>query len=541
MPEQVINERHVFSGQALISIPKASEWATNRLGRVVSVSNISYLIQYGRIRKFCPNGSTLVSLHDLEKYYSMYDSKRESSYKARLGSDINWSLSFSNVKESESTKHVHRLHPYKGKFIPQLVEYFIDEHTDDFKKSVYFNKNDIILDPFSGSGTTMVQANECGINAIGIEISSFNSLIANCKVATYDIDELRREIDTITVALKGFITQTRVQEFESKLLTELNMFNSKHFPGPEYKHRILHREIDERLYGQEMETSFLPKYFALLAEYGIKLKQERSNTFLEKWFFKSIRDELDLVFKLIQKPTSIKVRSILSVILSRTMRSCRATTHSDLATLVEPVTTTYYCSKHGKICKPLFSILRWWESYSQDTLQRIAEFNLIRTQTNQYCITGDSRSVSIRHMLNRYCPPLFEKLKEQGVAGVFSSPPYVGMIDYHEQHAYAYDLFGFIRQDDSEIGPLFRGKGKEAQKSYVEGVSQVLLNCKPILNHGYNIFLVANDKYNLYPTIANNAGMQIVNTFRRPVLNRSERDQTAYSETIFHLKEDHAL
>jgi len=38
-----------------------------------------------------------------------------------LGNDLN----FSNVKESERTKHVHRLHPYLGKFIPQLVEVFL--------------------------------------------------------------------------------------------------------------------------------------------------------------------------------------------------------------------------------------------------------------------------------------------------------------------------------------------------------------------------------------------------------------------------------
>jgi hypothetical protein len=30
----------------------------------------------------------------------------------------------------------------------------------------------------------------------------------------------------------------------------------------------------------------------------------------------------------------------------------------------------------------------------------------------------------------------------------------VGMIDYHEQHAYAYDLFGFERRDEYEIVPL---------------------------------------------------------------------------------------
>ena len=29
-------------------------------------------------------------------------------------------LSFANVREFERTKHVHRLHPYLGKFIPSL-------------------------------------------------------------------------------------------------------------------------------------------------------------------------------------------------------------------------------------------------------------------------------------------------------------------------------------------------------------------------------------------------------------------------------------
>jgi len=46
-------------------------------------------------------------------------------------------LSFDHLREVDTTKHVHRLHPYKGKFIPQLVQYFIDNHTDDsiFKKA----------------------------------------------------------------------------------------------------------------------------------------------------------------------------------------------------------------------------------------------------------------------------------------------------------------------------------------------------------------------------------------------------------------------
>ena len=57
-------------------------------------------------------------------YYSAYNVFREAFFKEKLGNDLNWALSFEQYKEAETTKHIHRLHPYKGKFIPQLVEYF---------------------------------------------------------------------------------------------------------------------------------------------------------------------------------------------------------------------------------------------------------------------------------------------------------------------------------------------------------------------------------------------------------------------------------
>ena len=129
-----------------------------------------------------------------------------------------------------------------------------------------------------------------------------------------------------------------------------------------------------------------------------------------------------------------------------------------------------------------------------------------------------------------------ELAEKKKIKGIFSSPPYVGLIDYHEQHAYAYDLFNFPRKDELEIGPLFKGQGKEAKQSYIQGISDVLNNAKKYLVSDFDIFLVANDKYNMYPVIAENAGMKIVNQFKRPVLNRTEKDKGAYSEIIFHLK-----
>jgi len=118
----------------LLTIKEASVWASEFLKKNVTTSNISYLISSGKIRKICDNGSSLIKKNDLLKYYESFYGKREIDWKEQLGSDLNWHLSFDYLKESDTTKHVHRLHPYKGKYIPQLVEYFLDSHTDEFKK-----------------------------------------------------------------------------------------------------------------------------------------------------------------------------------------------------------------------------------------------------------------------------------------------------------------------------------------------------------------------------------------------------------------------
>lgn len=537
MSANTINMFDIEKHSELLSIKKASEWATHYTGKKVTPSNISYLIQYGRIKKIGENGNVFVEKKDLIEYYNSFNGKREISWKDKLGEDLNWALSFEQFKEAETTKHVHRLHPYKGKFIPQLVEYFLDSHTDDFKKEIFFKEGDIVLDPFCGSGTTLVQANELGIHAIGIDISAFNAMISNCKVQKYNLIDVKKEIDYISVELKKFLTKTHTLEFEEELIQKLYEFNNKFFPSPAYKQKIRQGEINEDEYGSEKEKEFLPIYSDLIKKYKIKLKPDKTNNFLDIWYLDPVRNEIEFVFDIVKKIQNNNTKKIISLILSRTIRSCRATTHSDLATLKEPITSTYYCSKHGKVCKPLFSILKWWLTYTKDTIKRLSEFDKLRTNTHQICLTGDSRTINLIAELEKKQPELAKLIQARKVKGIFSSPPYVGLIDYHEQHAYAYDLFGFERRDELEIGPLFKGQGKEARESYVEGITQVLLNCKKYLDKDYNVFLVANDKYNLYPIIAEKSGMKIVNQYKRPVLNRTEKDKGAYSEIIFHLKE----
>jgi len=523
--------------QDLMTIKEASIWASDYIGKNVTPSNISYLIQYGRIPRNGDNGNIFVNRLDLKEYYNLHYETKKEQWKKQLGNDLNWNLSFSEYKESETTKHVHRLHPYKGKFIPQLVEYFLDQHTDNFKRKLFFNAGDIILDPFCGSGTTLVQASELNLHSIGIDVSAFNAFISNVKVGQYDIADIKNTAYVITQNLRNFQKGKNNVNFENSLLDKLKIFNSKFFPSPEFKYKVQQKEINEKLYGKQKSDEFSNIYYKLIDDYKIPLKQKKNDSFLDKWFLQVVRDEIDFVFEQIKAIKNSETKKLLALVLSRTVRSCRATTHADLGTLREPVTTTYYCKKHGKICKPLFTILNWWQRYAQDSIKRIIQFDKLRTDTFQKCLIGDSRTINIVQELEEKYPEFSKLIKNNKIAGIFSSPPYVGLIDYHEQHAYAYDIFGFERNDELEIGSLCKGQGLEAQKSYIKGISDVLNNCKQFLKEDYNVFLVANDKYGLYPQIAKLSNMRIVNEYKRPVLNRVEKDRSAYAEIIFHMKE----
>ena len=103
----------------------------------------------------------------------------------QLYGELDLALSWSerDLPERERTKHVHRLHPYLGKFVPQLVEALLER---------YVRPGGRVLDPFAGSGTTLVQALESGYDAVGVDIAAFNALLVSVKTREHDLERARR-------------------------------------------------------------------------------------------------------------------------------------------------------------------------------------------------------------------------------------------------------------------------------------------------------------------------------------------------------------
>jgi len=528
--------------QELLSISQASQWATDYLDKPVTTSNISYLIQYAKVKKYLDEKRKIkINLDELKKYYDENLIKKQDSWKSRLGKDLNWALSFSHLKESDTTKHVHRLHPYKGKFIPQLVEYFLDSHLNDYKKRVFFKQGDIILDPFMGSGTTLIQSSELGLHSIGIDISDFNCLMSKAKLDDYSLTQLNdTSVNSMNLTL-SFSSKIFDDSFDLEVKKKLSEFNKKYFPNQEFKNKVRKREINERTYGKEKLKEFLKQNKDFFSKNGTKdktilLDEKDMGKFLSKWFSKRVKQELLYYLQSINKEKNEGVQNIMRIILSRTARSCRATTHSDLATLKEPQIGPYYCSKHKKICTPINTIKTHLKRYTHDTIKRLKEFSSIKKEVFNSVIHGDSREIDIFEEIKKQNQGFCRLLTNNKIDGIFTSPPYVGQIDYHEQHAYAYELFEIARKDEEEIGRLYNGQGKQAQEEYVEGISKVFMNISRFVKDNGDFFIVANDKYNLYPEIAEKSGLRIIEQFKRPVLNRTERDRQPYSEIIFHMK-----
>ncbi len=109
----------------------------------------------------------------------------------------------------------HRFHPYPARMVPQIAHRLIE---------MYSKEGDIVLDPFCGSGTVLLEAKLLGRNAIGFDINQLAILIANAKINPPDINEIKIAYSKITRKLNEI--ERLLRDDTSKINVETPRFTN---------------------------------------------------------------------------------------------------------------------------------------------------------------------------------------------------------------------------------------------------------------------------------------------------------------------------
>jgi len=355
------------------------------------------------------------------------------------GLDLDLSWSERDLPERERTKHVHRLHPYLGKYVPQLVEELFRRHVPPCGR---------VLDPFAGSGTTLVQALESGLDSAGADVAAFNCLLTRVKTRAYNPFVLEREL----------------------------------------------RDVLARFERGEGDAG-------------------EGTEYVRTWFAPPAQEELLRFGSLV---AGYEHADVMRVVLARAARSARLTTHFDLDFPRVPQTGPYWCHKHRRQCRPVERAAHFVRRYALDTLARLKDFAHIRQRRDTLVMHGDARELEL--------PGPFD--------AVVTSPPYPGLIDYHEQHRYAYELLGLDDLREREIGAAARGVTRAALAAYGDGIVDVLTACRAVLRPRGRVVIVVNDRRDLYPEILARAGLVLEQRYRRHVNRRTGRRAGEYFEDV---------
>ena len=235
---------------------------------------------------------------------------------------LDWEL-----EEADTRYTTHGYHPYSAKYIPQIPNYLIKNFSE---------KKDLILDNFTGSGTTLIESKILGRNALGVDVNPLACLISKVKTTNLQNSELK-EISTISKSIKQDILVIRgnlmLLNFEDRRMT-----------------------IDDSRINQ-------------------------LHPHITKWFHKNVICELLVIKNKIDSLESKDIRDFLLVAFSSILRSVSNATSGFGNLMINKHTIP----KNRVYEKFVFAV--------NDMINGMLEFNKISTNSNVKIFNHDARSL----------------------------------------------------------------------------------------------------------------------------------------------------
>ena len=200
-----------------------------------------------------------------------------------------YSIDF-NFSGSDTTYLTHSLHPYPAKFPPQLPHTILEK---------YGNAGMTVLDPFCGSGTTLVEARLLGFNAVGVDVNGLSTLLSKVKATPLtkckleDLKEFIKKVESEQSAWSQQRPKIEVKQIEGlehwfqcnvaeELTHMLNMINKVEDVDERDFLKIVVSSIIVRVSNQESDTRFAARNKNIPDNYTFQQFIGRAYEYLER-------------------------------------------------------------------------------------------------------------------------------------------------------------------------------------------------------------------------------------------------------------------
>lgn len=181
----------------------------------------------------------------------------------------------------------HFIHAYPAKLLQHIPHFFLNNN-------VLSSRNDLVFDPFTGSGTVALEAILAGRKAVGTDINPLSILIAKVKTTVYQEEEIRKVHNEILQSFEDI----KKMDFGKPEVTNLSLW---------YSHTNIHmlmklREIIEQVKNQEMKEFFQLAFSTCTRKFSfadprisvpVRINTEKFSN--GHWLKKHAQDHLDFV------------------------------------------------------------------------------------------------------------------------------------------------------------------------------------------------------------------------------------------------------
>ncbi len=293
--------------------------------------------------------------------------------------DFGGSLSLNH----QSTRYsAHGIHEFRGKYNPQIVR--------AIGNIVGIKPGDWIIDPFCGSGTTLLESAHTGWNAVGIELNPLGVEITNAKIASIKVPE------------DMLIAET----------TKLKENLKKKWNSYSFEKAFLKKQIDS-LQKTSLDNIFL------------------NWNYLKKWFSGSVLIQVASIVEEIKKLSLPDIQNIYKIFLSDILRH---------VSFQDPGDLRIRRRKHPAPNYPVIPL--FVESISSKIKNIILARKFISDdKTYQKAILEDTRYISER--INEHKMPKDSEIFDAAI----TSPPYATALPYIDTSRLSLTLLNFITSD----------------------------------------------------------------------------------------------